>query len=165
MTLTAHAITGAALASLTPNNPLMGFAVGFLSHFVLDAIPHWDYALLSRKEDENNPMNNDVVIGKDFVKDILRIALDGIIGLLFACFFYVFYLKYSLFVILCGVVGACLPDALQFVQMKWRHEPFTSLRRFHLWIHSRIRLDNKPVIGILSYIAVMSLVVWGISLI
>lgn len=136
MILTNHAIAGAALATLTPNQPLVGFTAGFLSHFVLDAIPHWDYSLDSIKEDNNNPMNNDIVINYDFVKDILKIGLDGIIGVLFACLILGFYMKHSIFIVLCGAIGAMTPDALQFAYMKCRREPLVSLQRFHLWIHA-----------------------------
>lgn len=136
MTLTAHAITGAALASLVPDQPLVGFAVGFLSHFVLDAIPHWDYKLNSKKEDTNNHMNDDMVINKDFLKDILKIGFDGLLGLLLSLIVFNFYFKFSVFIVLSGAIGAMMPDALQFVYMKWRHEPLTSLQKFHLWIHA-----------------------------
>lgn len=163
MVLTTHVVTGAAFASLTPNQPLLGFAVGFVSHFVLDAIPHWDYPRISEKKDKNNPMNNDMAINKDFVKDIFKMGVDGIIGLLITYFIFVFYLKFSTLVILCGVTGGIVPDALQFVQMKWKHEPLTSLRRFHLWIQSWKSLDDKPVLGVLSQIAIICLVVWGVT--
>jgi hypothetical protein len=138
MILANHAIAGAALASLTPSEPLIGFSVGFLSHFVLDAIPHWDYCrnLGSFKKDANNPMNDDIIINKTFVKDFLIISADGIIGLLISFLIFCFYLKVSVFAVLCGAIGAMTPDALQFVYMKWRHEPLVSLERFHLWIHA-----------------------------
>jgi len=136
MILTNHAIVGAALAGLTPQQPLTGFAIGFLSHFLLDAIPHWDYELHSRKRDENNPINDDIVLGKAFVKDILKVGLDGTVGLLLSLFLFAYFLHYSLIDVLAGAIGAMLPDALQFVYMKWRHEPLVSLQRFHLWIHA-----------------------------
>ena len=144
MTLTAHAITGAALASLVPDQPLVGFAVGFISHFVLDAIPHWDYKLSSKKEDGNNHMNDDMVINKNFIKDILKISFDGILGLLFAYFIFVFFiLNFLPLLFLSGVIGAMMPDALQFVYMKWRHEPLISLQKFHLWIHADKKIIEK----------------------
>ena len=143
MTLTAHAITGAALASLVPDQPLVGFAVGFISHFVLDAIPHWDYKLSSKKEDGNNHMNDDMVINKNFIKDILKISFDGILGLLLSLIVFNFYFKFSTFVVLSGVIGAMMPDALQFVYMKWRHEPLISLQKFHLWIHADKKIIEK----------------------
>jgi hypothetical protein len=136
MILTNHAITGAALASLMPNEPLAGFAVGFLSHFVLDAIPHWDYALQSVQEDKNNSLNNNVILDGRFLKDILKIGLDSTIGLLLSLLIFCFYFKSSVLAILCGAIGAMTPDVLQFVYMKWRHEPLVSLQKFHLWIHA-----------------------------
>jgi hypothetical protein len=136
MILSAHAVSGAAFASLTPDKPLVGFVVGFPSHFVLDAIPHWDYSLESIKHEGNDPMKDDMVLDKRFLKDILKISADAIIGLLLAYLIFGFYLKVSIFVILCGAVGAMMPDALAFVYMKWKHEPLTSLQRFHIWIHA-----------------------------
>lgn len=165
MILAPHAITGAAFATLTPDQPLTGFAIGFLSHFVLDAIPHWDYNLGSRKEDVENPINNDIIINRYFIKDFFKMAADGFIGLLFAFFFYVFYLKYSLFVILCGVVGACVPDALQFLQMKWKTRPLVALQSFHLLVHAEIRIRNKPILGIFLYTVVVSFVVLAVGLV
>lgn len=136
MILTNHAITGAALASLTPNQPLVGFTVGFLSHFVLDAVPHWDYYLASFKEDGDNPLNDDVILNGDFLKDILKIGLDGIIGLSLSYLVFVLYFKISIVAVLCGAIGAMMPDALQFVYMKWRHEPLKSLQRLHRLVHA-----------------------------
>lgn len=165
MTLTTHAVTGAALASLIPNQPMVGFAVGFLSHFILDAIPHWDYSLGSMKKDKDNPLNDDMIINKDFVKDILKIGLDAALGLLLSYLIFGFYLKFSVLMILSGALGSMAPDALQFIYMKWRHEPIVSLQRFHIWIHSKIRLDNRPIIGVGSQIMLILLVVWLIKLI
>ncbi len=41
MTATNHALTGAVIG-LAVHNPLVAIIVAFLSHFVLDAIPHYD---------------------------------------------------------------------------------------------------------------------------
>jgi hypothetical protein len=47
MILSTHAIAGAAIASFLPSHPTAAFVLGFASHFVLDAIPHWDYPIRS----------------------------------------------------------------------------------------------------------------------
>jgi hypothetical protein len=136
MILTNHAIAGAALASLVPNEPLVGFTVGFLSHFVLDAIPHWDYSLQSFKEDKTNPLNSDMILDSRFLKDLFKIGLDGITGILLSYLIFIFYLKCSVWAVLSGAIGAMTPDALQFAYMKWQHEPLISLQKFHNWIHA-----------------------------
>lgn len=41
MTASAHALVGAAIATKIAN-PAIGLPICFLSHFVLDKIPHWD---------------------------------------------------------------------------------------------------------------------------
>jgi hypothetical protein len=45
--LSTHAIVGGAIASLISSHPLLAAVAGFTSHFVIDAIPHWDYRLRS----------------------------------------------------------------------------------------------------------------------
>jgi hypothetical protein len=52
LTLTTHAIVGAAIASVIPAHPFFAIAAAFASHFLLDAIPHWDYPIRS---DSVNP--------------------------------------------------------------------------------------------------------------
>ena len=43
MTLTPHSIVGAAIANLMPENPELGFAIAWASHYALDTIPHREY--------------------------------------------------------------------------------------------------------------------------
>ena len=135
MILTAHAVTGVALASLVPNKPLIGFTLGFISHFVLDSLPHSDYKLLSKVSDINNPLNSDMILDERFLVDIVKICLDGLMGLLIGYLIFGLYLKYSFFIILCGATGGMMPDALQFVYMKWKREPLVGLQKLHIWVH------------------------------
>jgi len=158
MTLTTHAVVGAALASSMPNYPLLGFAAAFASHFVLDAIPHWDYSLSSQKTDGVNHMNDDMRIDKSFVRDLARISLDMSCGIALALLFFTFHSPHLFWVPMVGAFGAVLPDALMFASWKWRHEPLTGLQRFHLWIHAKTRL-GKPLLGISLQAAVIALVV------
>jgi len=47
MTLAAHSIVGGATVSLMPTHPVLGLCLAFARHFVLDAMPHWDYPMRS----------------------------------------------------------------------------------------------------------------------
>jgi hypothetical protein len=158
MTLTTHAITGATVAALIPSHPVLGFVAAFASHFVLDAIPHWAYSIKSLKEDEENPMNSDMVIGKDFYFDILKIGADGILGLLASFVLLSVFLKCSPFIVLLGAIAGMMPDALQFVYWKWKHKPLTSLHRFHIYIHAKTDLNKRPVVGILLQLVLVCIV-------
>ena len=48
--LATHAIVGAATASQIPNHPVIALLAGIASHFAIDAIPHWDYPLVRRRQ-------------------------------------------------------------------------------------------------------------------
>ncbi|GMR19015.1 MAG: hypothetical protein BMS9Abin34_139 [Patescibacteria group bacterium] len=49
MLLTPHVAAGVAIASVVPD-PRLAIPLAFLSHFVLDAVPHWDDVGLGRLE-------------------------------------------------------------------------------------------------------------------
>lgn len=42
MLSTPHLLVGAAVGSVSPH-PIIAFGVGFLSHFIMDKVPHWDW--------------------------------------------------------------------------------------------------------------------------
>jgi hypothetical protein len=159
MTLTTHAITGAAIATMVPNYPALGFILGFGSHYILDALPHWSYSLKSVKKDLKNSLNTDMIIGKDSCQDFFKIGTDGILGVVLAFILVGVFHHVSSLVILMGAIGGMLPDALQFCYWKWKHEPLTTFQRLHNWAHTSFRIDDKPVLGILSQIAIILLIV------
>jgi hypothetical protein len=145
MTLTTHAVVGAAIASLIPEHPVLVFCAAFASHFVIDAIPHWDYAIASSSI---NPKIGAVMkYDEAFFQDVLRIGTDALLGILLSLWLFG---SYHPWVVLLGACAGILPDPLQFIYTRWRHEPLVSLQRFHQWIHTNIRLRNLPALGIAS---------------
>ncbi len=160
MILTTHAITGATVATLVPTHPVLGFALGFGSHFVLDSIPHWDYHLSSMKGDKKNPMDTDMILNKDFLKDLIKIGLDGMLGVSLALFLLGTLYHNSFFIILLGAIAGMMPDALQFFYFKWKHEPLISLQKFHIWVHPKTSLHDKPFIGVLSQVVFIILIIF-----
>jgi hypothetical protein len=152
MTLATHAVVGASLAQFFPNHPVAAFCIGFASHFVLDAIPHWDYHLESSHEDGANPLKSDIVMGPALVRDLFKIGFDGLLGIALSLAFFASFqigASHALHIVslLCGAIGAMTPDFLQFVYFRFRHEPLTSLQRFHMWIHARLKLNDIPAAG------------------
>jgi hypothetical protein len=135
MILTTHAVVGAALASFLPSHPATAFAVGFASHFVLDAIPHVDYPIKSRSVDPKigAPMAFDRALLQDGV------GSDGLFGIIVSLV--LFSSSANFWVVLMGAIGAMLPDPLQFASTRLRYEPLRTLQRFHLWAHSKKKMD------------------------
>ncbi len=143
MTLTTHAIIGGALASAVPTHPILAFSLGFCSHFLLDAIPHYDYHLNSLSENENNFLDNDMKIGWDFVFDLFKIGLDFLLG--FILVFLFFGMSHNFFynsVLFWGAFGAVIPDAFHFIYFKFKHEPFISFEKFHLEIQHDLKENH-----------------------
>lgn len=154
MTLATHAIVGGSIAALVPGNPLVGFILGFGSHFILDSIPHFDYKILSISEDKNNKLNTDMRFGKKFLLDLARISFDASLG--FFIIMSTFYLKGNgdyLIAVTAGALGGILPDPLQFAYFKLRLEPLISLQKFHLWMHAKSKITD-PIKGIAYQILV-----------
>ncbi len=163
MTLSTHAVVGAFVGAVASQNLALAASAGFLSHFIMDSIPHWDYKLGSTSEDKSKPMETDMKIsGKQFYIDLFKIGCDVALGLSLT---YLFFSHASSTVLLAALIGACCaiaPDPLQFVYWKFRREPLISLQKFHLFMHADTRLNDKPLIGITSQIIIMCIVYVGI---
>ena len=70
MILTPHILAGAAIGA-NSSNFLTAFIFGLASHFVLDALPHWDYI---DKIDISRPSHL-IKIGLDFILGIIIVLL------------------------------------------------------------------------------------------
>lgn len=166
MTLTTHAIVGAASAQLFPAHPALAFSAGFVSHLAIDSLPHWDYEILSLKHDERDPLSDDMVLGKKFLFDLVRIGSDALLGLVFSLliFFYFFHTS-TVTLILIGAAGGIFPDFLQFVYWKTRSKILTPLQRFHIWIQEGKSLHIHPLAGLsLQFAMVIVLVLTSLFL-
>jgi len=166
--LSSHIIAASAVVAPLLNRPLsfanvaLIFFASFLSHFALDALPHWDYKMLSFPKENGE---RQFIFKKYFLtKDLLKNLLDGVIGLGGAILIIGFpkdFLEFVLFGLI--VFGAILPDILEalFVIKKWR--VLESLHKFHLAIHGKRVFINKPFWGVISQILIIVLVIFILS--
>lgn len=148
MILSTHAIVGGAIASLIPTHPGLAVAAGFASHFVIDAIPHWDYPLRSISIGRDAD-NRRLRLSRGVFIDLAKIAFDACTGLVLAL--WLFATPATMWVVGLAACAAMLPDPLQFVHSLAPHEPLKTLQRFHGWIHSKRKLAWK--MGVSSQIA------------
>jgi hypothetical protein len=148
MILSTHALVGAALANMFPAHPAAAFAVGFASHFVLDAIPHADYPIRSASLDPKigAPLRFD----RALLQDTVTIGADGFLGLLIA--FLLFASTENQWAILLGALGAMLPDAIQFLHARFPREPLRTLQRFHRWAHTNTDIEDQVGLAIASQV-------------
>ena len=148
MTLGTHAIVGAAAASLIPEHPVLAFCAGFALHFAADAIPHYDYPIHSDSihPEKGRSMQFDTAL----LRDMADFSFDAGFGIIVSL---LFFATPAAFVAVCaGMFGGMLPDALQFVYTRFKHQPLLSLQRFHKWIHTKRRLrdEHRLVLGLVS---------------
>ncbi len=160
MTLATHTVVGAAVAAALPNHPILGGISAFASHFLLDALPHWDYRILSASANPDTPSK--LVFDRLFLLDLLRIGGDGLLGLAVAATFFLHgdLTQFSSWIWLVGALSAILPDLLQFVYSKYPKEPVAHLQAFHRWIHTSRRLEGKHIIGVASQLALAAIVIF-----
>lgn len=149
MVLATHIVTGGLIGSALNSNPALALVAGFASHFLLDAIPHWDYQLSSLSGsgmNEDDPLEMDIS-GRNFLSDLRKIILDVLIGAV-SLFLLARFLDWSLSLALfLGVGAALLPDFLQFVYFQTKSPLLRGLQHFHIWIHSDWRLDGRYLLG------------------
>jgi len=159
MILSTHAVIGAAVASLFPGKPILGVSVAFLSHFLLDAIPHWDYNLRSKHQNPLDPLKDDLPFkfNRDYFLDVLKLGLDFFVGIFLSVLIF-WHHTHSWQLLLAGALAGVLPDFLQFVYWKVRREPLTSLQRFHFWLHPEAKI-TQAVPGIFSQALLVVVVV------
>ncbi len=152
MVLFTHAVVGGAIGAVTRTHPVLAFTLGFVSHFVLDALPHWDYPLESSREHESGDhLKGDFVLNHKFLFDLIKIGTDLLLGIVIVyLFFSADILNPSAFLTqgtFWGMIGGILPDFLQFAYYKIKREPLTSLQKFHIRVHTNKRFDGQHIVG------------------
>jgi hypothetical protein len=122
--------------------------MAFASHFLLDALPHWDYPIRSASVNPHTaaPMKYDHAL----LVDAVTIGADAVLGIVLALV--LFTNPERLLLVLLGAGAGILPDLLQFAYMRFPREPLASLQRFHRWMHTTYRM-RKPLPGMLSQLA------------
>lgn len=149
MLLSVHATVGAIIGE-NVNTPLLAFVLAFISHFILDIIPHGDEALIKayRNDFKNKGMKYLIIF------DIISTAI--LIPLLFIS------QKISLSPpVIWGICGGILPDIMVAIH-EVSHKQFTRTHKVHFWAHNRISTKmawTMPLkLGLLAQIAIIYLI-------
>ena len=175
MTLTTHILIATAAAKPFFNaHPALVFTAAVASHYLADAIPHWDWHLSSIEEDYSGKHNHKLTIEKGVnIRDFVKISLDIFIGS--AITFLIFQPELNikeLTPLALSVFGGIIPDMLQPIFWLWKEKnPFMFIKRFHSFMHTKIYLgrhlwtDRKYVIiGKASQAIIALLAIWFISI-
>lgn len=152
MTLATHAAVGAIAAVRFPQHPILAFCLAFGSHFILDAIPHWDYHPASLQE-EKDPLKNKMPVTWGLIKDLLQTGTDFLVGLIVVL---ILFWNFNFWLAVLGVFAGVLPDALQFIYFQYPKGPILWLQKFHMWVHTENHMERKMWLSLASQVVLVS---------
>lgn len=124
MLISVHTAVGAVIGE-NLSNPLLAFVLGFISHFILDMIPHGDEQLVKayRQNFKNRGM-------------LYLIILDIISTIILVLLLFFFHKVNFTAVVIWGIIGAILPDFMAAIyEVTQKH--FRRVHWLHYWTHDR----------------------------
>lgn len=160
MTLTTHIIIAAAATKpFAQSHPILGFFFAILSHYLADAVPHWDYRphyMQGWAYDEKEYWDARKTAGfrKRVIRDISRFAVDGLLGAGMTLAVIRPVSTDEWLWVIAAIIGGALPDFLQGLYLSgvsFLHP----LQRFHDFCHTKIKLGPYPLIGIPFQLAIL----------
>jgi len=151
MLLTPHAAVGAAIGASTENIPLI-IILGILSHFLLDAIPHFDWGTWHFYEPDF----------KLETKDYVLLAGDVILASSFVLWVWSNYHSVNMMI---GTFSAVLVDLIDNVPF-WKHQVRKTVfgKILHFW-HRKLHFLLKPklwYLGVLTQLVIIVGSIWVI---
>ena len=125
MLLSVHATVGAVIGQHVDSS-LLAFVLAFISHFILDIIPHGDEQLIKayREDFKNKGMKYLIIF--DLITTIILIPL----------LFYSGKIAFNLPVIW-GIIGGIIPDFMVAIH-EISHKHFTRTHKIHYWAHDKV---------------------------
>lgn len=133
MFLTIHAAAGAVIGNSMPN-PIFAFLIGFVSHFVLDRIPHIDPNLDTATEKNFH-----------FTKPVIYTSAIAFIDTIFVILLaYILIKKFPVQPMntIYGIIGSILPDYLIGLSVLIKNKYLSAFERFHRFWH----FDEKKIL-------------------
>ncbi|HUP26260.1 MAG TPA: hypothetical protein VM124_01275 [Candidatus Limnocylindrales bacterium] len=164
MLVTSHILAGAALGTLFSNRPggvVIGFGVGVLSHYILDAVPHWERLFGPHY---NNTLSKN---HHDWPRHILvQGAMDLLVGVVLLRYFAFQANRPLAQAIFWGGIGGALPDIIDNAPF-WSHMtknlPFLKItmrvhRRVHIPVTKQLKLPKYT--GLLTQLVICCSAAW-----
>jgi len=145
MLLSVHATVGAIIGE-NVHKPLLAFILAFISHFILDIIPHGDKELI--KAYRENFKNKTMLYLIYF--DLISTPI--LLGLLF----YTHQINFSQSVFW-GIIGGVLPDIMVAI-FEVTDKYFKNWHKLHSWTHDRLKWSIPLKIGIIVQIIIIYLI-------
>ncbi len=142
MIIIPHAIIGATLTNSLASNPFLGFGLAFVSHYVLDILPHTEYKISDFLDVKTKSIKS-IFNNKAAALHFLFIIADLVVAVLLCVLLFVRDEK-SAWMTLLGISAGILPDVFQFLYYKFKTQPWVFLQKIHDKFHFDIK--NKKLL-------------------
>jgi hypothetical protein len=152
MLATPHILTGAVIGILLSSIPAIIIIV-FLSHFVLDTIPHTEVSTFRSIEERNDPHSVKSI-------DYIVAAIDIILGIGIAIYLLVRQENFFL-----PMIGIFFAEIIDIDNLPWWQYHISclpiakQLSHFHSWIHFDLKTKYWPV-GIITQLIIIGVAIW-----
>lgn len=169
MLFTTHAVTGAAIGALV-QSPILAFIFGFISHHILDSIPHFDQGSFYMEKDRGpkwagtkyNWDKPEFKVKRDWAVLYADWFIAGIIALYIAI-----HLPIGRWLpLICGALGGLLPDIMDV--SPWWGDKFRKTRfgaafhKFHCFFHWPLSMRYLHI-GLITQVIISSIDLWFIA--
>lgn len=136
MLIATHAAVGALVAQHSPH-AFAAFIVGFLSHLLIDMIPHGDahlYEQYQRREDS-----------KHVRKALLKVSYDALAAVMIIAWVFAYVPIVSPKIIAWGIIGSILPDLLVGIYEVWKHPLLRWFHTLHFTFHNYFVIRRRDI--------------------
>jgi hypothetical protein len=163
MIATSHVIIGGTagliIGSIT-QNPVAALAVGIVSHFVCDIIPHIDHP-------DAPKIGDDIVFTK---KVVIFALIDSLIAFFLTLYLWIEFFNFPSLAspYIWGALGGYLPDFTDNVPV-WRFQirtypGFKQFHEFHSWVHKlwnvKIPMPQNWLLGSITQVIFVGASIW-----
>ncbi|PIS05122.1 MAG: hypothetical protein COT81_02755 [Candidatus Buchananbacteria bacterium CG10_big_fil_rev_8_21_14_0_10_42_9] len=147
MFLTVHSVVGANLGKISPD-PITAFILGFISHFLIDLIPHGDYEYFAPHKFPTRWKR---------IRKIMAFAIvDSTLATIVVSLYMAWALPLNPWSIAAGVIGAIMPDLLMGIGEMTDKKFLGRFWKFHLKFH-HFEVENKMRLNMKQGLVVQSI--------
>jgi len=159
MILASHIIISGLLGAST-NNYFLAAALGLFSHYIVDAIPHWDDYLSLEFDSRAKLKKLQFLKDKFLYKELSKVTIDILIGL--SVLSLMLFKNSGFDNIVYAAVGiffGVLPDPLQLLYLMTNWRFLKANHRIQLYLHTLIYKEKPSFwLGILTQVATILVV-------
>ncbi len=130
MLIATHVAVGAVVAQNSPT-AFWAFVLGFISHLLIDMIPHGDAHLYKEYKS-----------GKKMKQALAKVSFDALAAVMLVAWVFAYVPNVNATIVAWGLVGSVLPDLLVGLCELYKHPWLEAFHRVHFWFHNYF-VDRK----------------------